>query len=99
MALLDDMKQALRINNTEMDIEVLDLIETAKSEMSNINININKVTDTGEMDPLIKRAITLYCKANFGYDNSDAERFAECYKMLKIHLALSADYQVVIDDV
>lgn len=98
MALLDDVKQALRLSNTAMDDEVLDLIESAKAELKNIGINIAKVVDM-EMDPLIKRAITLYCKANFGYDNSDAERFAECYKMLKIHLALSADYQVVIDDV
>ncbi|WP_313413143.1 phage head-tail connector protein [Sedimentibacter sp.] len=121
MALLDDIKKALRISNTVMDTEVSDLIDSAKAELKNVNVNIDKtvivtedqtpepteevpnpepmLVDVKVMDPLIKRAITLYCKANFGYDNPDAERFAESYKMLKIHLALSSDYQVVTKDV
>ncbi len=97
MALLDDVKQALRINNKFMDMEVIDLIESAKAEMSNTGIDIDKVTEAKEMDPLIKRAIILYCKAHFGYENPEAERFAESYLMLKVHLALSADYQVVVE--
>ena len=44
------------------------------------------------MDPLIKRAITVYCKAHFGWDNPEADRFAQSYTMLKQHLALSAEY-------
>jgi uncharacterized phage protein (predicted DNA packaging) len=94
MALLDEIKSILRISNTAMDLEVLDLIESAKTEMNNININLDKVNDAGDMDPLIKRAITLYCKANFGYDNPEATRFLQSYEMLKIHMALSADYQI-----
>lgn len=50
------------------------------------------------MDPLIKRAITTYCKANFGYDNPEAERFMESYRMLEIHMALSEDYKQVVED-
>jgi hypothetical protein len=113
MALLDDVKQALRINNTAMDIEVIDLIESAKAELANTGIDITKTVTVTEdqtpepteqvlvevetMDYLIKRAITLYCKANFGYENSEAERFAKSYEMLKIHLSLSSDYQVVVE--
>lgn len=118
MVLLDDVKLALRISNTAMDTEVLDLIESAKADLADVGIDITKVitveedqtpepteeipepeqvlVDVGYIDPLLKRAITLYCKANFGYDNPDAERFAESYHMLKIHLALSSEYTEVI---
>lgn len=118
MALLDDVKQALRINNTAMDTEVLDLIESAKFEMKNLNINIEKtitiienqtpepteevpnpepiLIEVEAMDPLIKRAITLYCKGHFGYDNPDAERFIASYEKLRDHLSLSTDYQMAV---
>ncbi len=95
MVLLDDIKKELRISNTAMDDEVLDLIKSAEAELKNIGINITKVVDM-EMDPLIKRAITLYCKGHFGYDNADADRFTLAYEKLRDHLSLSTDYQVVI---
>lgn len=51
--------------------------------------------DVEVMDPLIKRAIILYGKANYGWNNSDAERLQGAYVMLKQHLSLSADYAEV----
>ena len=42
---------------------------------------------------LIKRAIILYCKANFGLDNKDSEKYNKSYDLLKQHLALSGDYK------
>ena len=49
------------------------------------------------VDPLIKRAIIAYCKANFGYDDPKlSERFQEAYVSLKHHLALSAEYSEVV---
>ena len=50
------------------------------------------LVDVEVMDALIKRAIIFYCKANFGYDNPDAQRFYDSYRMLETHLALSGDY-------
>lgn len=43
-------------------------------------------------DPLIKRAVKTYAKANYGLDSPNAERFQESYEMLKQHLSLSGDY-------
>ena len=54
------------------------------------------IVENQVMDPLIERAIILYCKANFGYDNPEADRFMESYKSLEIHMSLSADYRRVI---
>ena len=89
MAILDDVKVALRIaaSNTAFDGEVNDLISAATDDLALAGIISNDNTD-----PLIKRAIITYCKAHYGYDNPDAERFLESYLMLKRHLSLSVDY-------
>ena len=91
MALLDDVKAALRVTTTDTGIvtEVEDLIEAAQADLSLSGVNSE---DTA--DPLIKRAIVTYCKANFGYNNPDADRFKASYDSLKSHLGLSGDYVV-----
>ena len=90
MALIDDVKLALRITNSTFDREVEDLINAARRDLVLSGVLQTKAND--ENDPLIKRAITVYCKAHFGYDNPEAERFEESYNMLKAHLTLSAEY-------
>lgn len=96
MAVLDDVKVALRIaaTITAFDGEVGDLIDAAKKDLE--LAGITKVNDT---DALIKRAINTYCKAHYGYDNPDAKWFLESYLMLKRRLALSVDYtEAVVPD-
>ncbi len=98
--MLNDVKQALRVKTNAMDTEISDLIEAAKLDLSYSGINVDKkitVDETEVMDPLIKRAIITYCKANFGYDNPEAERFMESFRMLEIHMALSEDYKRVVE--
>lgn len=87
MALIDDVKGALRVSATAFDTEISDLISAAKADL-----DLSGLDTVLESDPLVKRAIILYCKANFGYDNKDADRLAESYHSLKEHLAISADY-------
>lgn len=89
MALLDDVKIALRISaaNNSFDTEINDLISAAQRDLLVAGI---KVADTS--DPLIKRAIVTYAKAHFGYDNPDADRLLKAYEMLKMHLMLSTEY-------
>ena len=48
-----------------------------------------------DTDPLIKRAIILYTKAQFGYDNREAERFRRSYETLKKNLIITRDYGVI----
>lgn len=92
--MLEDVKTALRITNTAYDSEVEDLIESALMDMvqSGIFIEINEFNGLEKKDPLIKRAIITYAKANFGIDNPQANRFNDSYVMLKQHLSLSGDY-------
>ena len=87
MALIDDVKKTLRLNGNAADVEVQDLINAAKADLSLVGI-----TTVDEADTLIKRAITLYCKANYGYDNPEAARFQDSYEMLKAHLSISTEY-------
>ena len=54
--------------------------------------------DVEVMDPLIKRAIIVYVKANFGWNNPDAEKLQQSFRMLETHLALSAEYAEVVTE-
>jgi hypothetical protein len=90
--MLADVKDALRLSGTDLDIEVQDLIDAAKADLQLSGVHADKIVDT---DPLIKRAVIVYAKANFGYDDPKlSERFQESYISLKHHLTLSAEYTV-----
>lgn len=95
MAILDDVKLALRISNIAFDGEIMDLIAAARQDLILSGVISTKAND--DTDPLIRRAIITYCKANFGYDNPEAERFQQSYDMLKAHLTLSLEYTAVSD--
>jgi uncharacterized phage protein (predicted DNA packaging) len=90
--LLETVKTALRIpSDPNLESEALDLITAAKSDLQLAGVLQSKIVDN---DPLIKRAIVTYCKANFGWDNPEAERFRASYESLRNHLSLSAEYTV-----
>jgi hypothetical protein len=93
VSIRDDVKTALRISasTTAYDGEVDDLITAAKADLQLAGVLADKVVDD---DPLIKRAVVCYCKANFGWNNEDAERLTKSYDMLKAHLTLASDYTV-----
>ncbi|SMO54995.1 head-tail connector protein [Melghirimyces algeriensis] len=91
MALIDDVKLALRVTAVEFDSEIQDLIDGAK-----LDLQLSGVVNLVDTDPLIKRAVIVYCKAHFGYDNPEADRFLRSYDLLKMHLTLSSDYTEVI---
>lgn len=87
MAILDDMKILLRISNTAFDAEITDLIASAEADLA-----ISGIYNVDNTDVLTKRAISTYVKANFGWDNLDAERLMGAYDLLKNHMTLSLDY-------
>jgi hypothetical protein len=88
--LLDDVRDALRADGTDLDAEIADLIDAAKADLILSGVSAAKVVDT---DPLVKRAVIVYCKAHFGYEDPNlSDRFAESYESLKHHLTLSNEY-------
>lgn len=92
--MVDGVKRALRLSptNTFYDGEVEDLIAAARHDLQLSGVLASKVAD--DADPLIKRAVTVYAKANFGFDNPDADKFKASYESLKAHLTLSQEYTV-----
>ena len=90
MALLDDIKSELRVSGTDFDTEITGLINTAKSDLE--QSGVMKVSDT---DALTKMAIVLFCKANFGWDNPEADRFNRLYENIRAKLAVASDYNAL----
>lgn len=86
--LTEKMRAAVRISSTSEKIteEINDCIEACKLDMEN-----DGVVNIDEKDGLIVRAITLYCKAEFGYNNK-AVQFRQSYDSLKMRLAMSKEY-------
>ena len=90
--MLEDIKQSLRINGNDLDTEIRDLIEAAEADLG-----LTGITRLSDIDPLVKRAVTLYCKAHFGYEDVNmANRFEQLYISLKQHLVLSGKYTDVV---
>jgi hypothetical protein len=92
--LIDAAKSDLKLSGVNINKTIT---ETITPEPTEENPNLEPV-EIQVMDPLIKRAIIIYVKANFGWNNPDAERLQQSYNMLKSHLALSQEYAEVTED-
>lgn len=88
--MIEDVKLSLRINNVAYDAEIIDLIASARSDLVLSGVTAIRAND--DTDALIKRAILVYVKSNFGFANPDAERLQKSYDMLRNHLSSSLDY-------
>ena len=89
--LTEKMRAALRISSKSDKIteEINDCIAACKKDLQDVGV---KRLD--ETDALIVRAITLYVKAEFGF-NDNAEKFHNSYEILKVHLSMSSEYNTV----
>lgn len=85
-ALIAPVKLWLRISSDKMDDELEQTIDACKLDLSN-----SGVKNLDSSDPLIQQAVKLYCKAQFGYDDS-SDSFSKAYESLKAALSLSGDY-------
>lgn len=90
--MLADIKLALRVSSSHFDIEVQGLIDACKKDLELAGVYV-----IDETDPMIKRAVALYAKANFGYDNPDSDKFQKSYDLLKCSLSLAGDYNVKVE--
>ncbi|SME15682.1 hypothetical protein BACERE00185_03085 [Bacillus mobilis] len=89
--ILKDVKKALRISHDALDDEINDSIEAARHDL--MLSGVSSIKANSDDDPLIKRAIKVYCKAEFVNETKEAERFQASYNMLKNHLTLAGDYK------
>lgn len=89
--MLTSVMIALRISHSQLNSEIEDLIAAARLDLIQSGIAAEKAESNN--DPLIKRAIIVYCKANFLANKEEASRFQESYNLLKNHLSLADDYR------
>lgn len=80
----------LRITTSALDGEITDLINAARDDLVLGGVLPDRAQD--ETDPLIKRAIATYIKAEFGLDNDDSEKYRAAYVDLKKRFLLSDKY-------
>ena len=86
MALLDDVKMALRIKTTKFDTELSNKIEAAK-----LDLGVAGVVVPSEIDAIVEEAIITYCKMNFGLPE-DADRLKRSYDEQKAQLSNATGY-------
>lgn len=94
MTLLAETKLALRVVSDVYDQEVRTLIDAALYDMERVGVN-PALLDADELDDggnaFVKHAVLAYCKANFGYDVSEAGRFDDAYRRIVCDLLNSAE--------
>lgn len=89
MSLFDDIKTILRVSGDAFDPEVRLLIDACKRDMVRAGVPNGTVVEEG---PLVRNAVACWCKANFGYDNPEAERFDRSYRQALCDLLNSPSF-------
>lgn len=86
--LTEKIRNAIRISSKAEPIteEINDCIAAAEKDLRQVG-----VVNLDEEDALIIRAVTLYCKAEFGY-SEQSEKFRKSYDTLKMALSLMEEY-------
>lgn len=87
--MLEKIKQSLRIKNNAFNDEIMDLINACKKDLETAGVK-----NIDEEDSLIIQAVKTYCKANYGLDNKDSEKYQASYEIQKQKLSLCGDYNV-----
>lgn len=90
MAILDKVREALRITHKKLDVELEDVIAACKTDLKIAGINNLK-----DDDPLVQQAIKTYAKAEYEQDVNKANRLTQAYVSLKISMSLCGDYDVI----
>ena len=90
------VKTSLRVTSDDESFvtDITDLITAAQADLILAGILPDKARS--ESDSLIQRAVTTYCKANFGLDNPDMEKYTESYKSQKKELLLTEEYTTAV---
>ena len=84
--MLEKVKLALRITTDAFDSEIQDLIDAALADLG-----IAGVTTITGTDPLIIRAVTTFCRVNFGQPD-DYDKLKYSYDEQKAQLQVATGY-------
>ena len=79
MALLDDARVALRVTHTITDEEIQMWIDAALADMKRVGVR-DELIQPDNPSALVRSAVVLYVKGQYGYDNAEASRFLSSYR-------------------
>jgi hypothetical protein len=81
VALIDDARVAVRVTTSATDTELEAWVDAAIADMRRCGVKDALLDEQSEtFDPLVRSAVILYVKANYGFDNSEAPRFMAAYR-------------------
>lgn len=81
MALLDDARLALRVTSTLTDEEIQMWVDAALADMERVGVRLELI-DEDNPSALVRSAVICFVKGQYGYDNAEAPRFLESYRMI-----------------
>lgn len=87
MTTLEKIKLAIRRSHSKLDEDLQDDIDAAKADLRVVGI-----VHAGEEDPLIYKAIKLYCQSTNTDDPAKSAEFMERYEKLKACLMMAEGY-------
>jgi hypothetical protein len=87
MALVDDVKTSLRITSTAFNDEIQSLIDACL-----LDLEYSGLVNISQTDDLIVQAVKTYCKANFGLENKDSEKYDKSYQLQVSKMKLIPEY-------
>ena len=85
MALKDLVRTSVRVTSTLTDDEIEMLIAAAVAEMRRVGVREELLAEES-MGALAKFAVVSYVKANYGYDNEEADRFMASFHQTCVDL-------------
>ncbi len=92
--MLEKVRAALRITTQAYDSELEDLIEAAKLDLNVAGVSNDELAAGNEVnDKLLIRAITTYCKLNFGEPSQiNYSAWLASYQEQKAQLSMNRSY-------
>ena len=98
MALLDDMRERVRVTTHATDAEIDDEIFAAIYDMRRCGVK-ESLLDGEHPHPLVKHAITMYVRAYYGMDNAtERPQFIAAYERVLCDLLNSKSNEYLFPD-
>lgn len=96
MALFDEVKTCLRVTGDMTDSEIQMWIDAAIADMRRCGVN-DDLLEESTMSSLARSAVVCFVKGQYGYDNSEAPRFLESYRLMLAGLLNSVSNEYLTD--
>lgn len=94
MALIDEVKTALRVslNDDDINLQIQSLIDAGKEDLYNTADISKSLMEQEEVPALIKLAIVTFVKTFWSDDDNEREKLQIAYDSLKAKMAMSSAY-------